>query len=559
MAKKLKKYFVIALTMALFVMTCPRADMYAPNVQNVRIGLYYDSNVLPSANLLNAVGSGYDFGYYDANREFVKVGGTDETAISMMKDLNIYISGGVYTDKAPGGDCPVVGCFHVLLDGQYADFDTAKLAAEQYTDAFPAYYSGVYRVCVGSYTSSAAAESAAAARGLSGSAFSASSKCVVVTVTGTTKILFEFDCGSDHALGVRPRETNGEKTLTWFKNTKYYGGFQYQRLDGNNLTVSNVVNIEDYIKGVLPMEMSPGWPKEALKAQALCARNYTVNELGKHGRKGFDLCNSPCCQVYAGTSRADLTTDIAVDETIGQYITYNGEICQVFYHSSDGGATENSENVWTEAVPYLVGVVDPYEGTVETGRSSWSYTYTNEEITTILQDKGYRCADIVSVTPVYTKMGNIYSLKFTDVNDRSWTFSKYEASTVLNSSRYGRTIYSLNFTVSDESAPVTSASTLCVNDGTISDTANIYAIGVDGTVRQVSGAEKRLHVLTAAGSEIIDLSGSGTALTSGRYVIKGSGWGHNVGMSQYGAKAMALLGFSHEDIIKFYFTGVEIG
>jgi stage II sporulation protein D len=107
--------------------------------------------------------------------------------------------------------------------------------------------------------------------------------------------------------------------------------------------------------------MSPSWPLEALKAQAVCARTYVMASR-KHS--GFDVCTTECCQVYQGIGRANATTDMAVDQTAGQYMTYNGELCVAYYSSSDGGATENSENVWNEAIGYLRGVVDPYEADI---------------------------------------------------------------------------------------------------------------------------------------------------------------------------------------------------
>jgi stage II sporulation protein D len=109
--------------------------------------------------------------------------------------------------------------------------------------------------------------------------------------------------------------------------------------------VVNFINIEDYVKGVLPYEMNPEWPKEALKAQAVAARTYTAAHLDdKHKSQGFDLCCEPDCQTYRGTNGASALSDSAVDETAGIYMTYDGAYADAYYHSSDGGATENSEN-----------------------------------------------------------------------------------------------------------------------------------------------------------------------------------------------------------------------
>ncbi len=558
MKKTLRILLIFILCAAFTALSFPRAESsYSPPFDTVKIGLYFGSNTLSSANLENATGSGYEFGYFDSSREFNAVGYTARTTITMMKDHNIYLSSGKYTDEKPsGGDYSTIGCYHIRLSRGFDSFENALETANGLDGAFPAYYSGSYAVCVGNYSSYGAASDALASSGLNGDVFTASSKCVTVTVTGTTRIIFEYDDGDSTSLAVNPRAGDGEKAVTWFKGYKYYGAFQYTRLNGDDLTVVNVLNIEDYVKGVVPYEMSPSWDLEALKAQALCARTYSMSHLNNHRSYGFDLCNQTDCQAYRGTASATAVTDRAVDETAGQYITYDGELCDTFYFSSDGGATENSENVWNAAIPYLRAVIDPYEKNVNTGRSSWTFTYTNADITNILKAKGYKCSDIVGVIPTYTEVGNIYSLKFLDSNGVTWTFSKYAASTVLYSSTYGKYTYSMRFTITDASDDGEAPSIVYVNDGTITDYSSLYATGADG---KKALTEKKLSVLTADGVETIDISGSGSMLESGTYVVRGSGWGHNVGMSQYGALAMARLGFTSDEIIKFYFTGVSVG
>lgn len=555
--KALKKLAVLLLVVGIFCSFVPTASGYTPTYTTLKIGLNYGSGALATANLENRVGSGYTFGYYDSDRVFHALGATGETQITMMKDWNIYLSGGTYSDSAPSGNYSVIGCYHILLPDTYDSFDAAQAAAAPYGDAFPAYYSGSFRVCVGNYTSASEAEAAMAERGISGTAYTASSSCVTVTVTGTTNILFEFDYGSTYYLAVRPN-SDGEKAQTWFRGYYYYGDFQYSRLDGGDLTVVNFVNIEDYVKGVIPYEMSASWPLEALKAQALCARTYAAGLINGHRSYGFDLCDTSCCQVYYGNNRATAHSDQAVDETAGQYVTYNGQLCDTYYHSSDGGATENSENVWVSALPYLRGVVDPHEALVNTGYSSWTSTYTREEITAILRSKGYNCADIVSVTPTYTEMGNIYSITFTDTNDRNWTFSKSAAGSILHSPSYGKYTYSQRFTIvssGTDDGGDGSDSSIYVNgpSATLSGSLNdAYAIGGDGSISQITGST----VITGSGTE--EIGGGSTGQEGDTYIVSGSGWGHNVGMSQYGAYSMALQGYSHEDIIKFYFTGVTI-
>jgi len=533
--------------------------VYEPETTIVKIGLYYGADEMSAANLLNEIGSGYTFGYFDSGREFHPVGETDETAITMLKDWNMYLVGNKYYDEAPNSEYQVVGCYHVRLNIEFAAFEDAAVAAQEYSDAFPAYHNGAWYVCVGSYTSAADAEVALVERGLDGIAMTASSSCVTVVVTGTTRILFQFDYGTSASLAVMPRpDESGEKPQTWFRNYKYYGAFQYTRLTGGDITVVNVVDMEDYIKGVIPYEMNTLWPLEALKAQAICARTYAALRYDTHKSYGFDLCRTVCCQTYLGTNSAGEGSDRAVEETAGEYITYDGELCSVFYFSSDGGATENCENVFTQPLPYLRGVYDPYEEYVDTGRKNWSFTYTAEEITNILQSKGYNCSRIVSITPTYTAMGNIYSLKFTDSNGKNWTFSKYNASSILYSSAYGKYTYSMRFTVKGEGQPDNTILYANSNRDVLEDIGEVYAVGSDGTVQKLANQDT-ISVLTGSGVEEISIIGSGATITADRYVISGSGWGHNVGMSQFGAKAMAEQGMTYKEILEFYFTGVTIG
>ena len=163
-----------------------------------------------------------------------------------------------------------MGCFHVKLPGSYTSFEEASTAASAYFGGFPAYYDGNYYALVGNYTSRTGAEEAIAA-GIPGETYSASSRCVVVTKAGTTEILFEFDCGSSFSLALRPVCENGKAVTKYRDGERYYGDFQFCRTNGENMTVVNILPLEDYVKGVVPYEMSNSWPLEALKAQALCA------------------------------------------------------------------------------------------------------------------------------------------------------------------------------------------------------------------------------------------------------------------------------------------------
>lgn len=163
-----------------------------------------------------------------------------------------------------------------------------------------AWISGEYVVRTGCYDSRSEAEDAAEDID-GGYAEKVSDTAVTVTVTGTTDILFEYDYRGILPLGVQP-EGWGEEPITWFKGYRYRGGFEYPRITGGNLSVINVVDLEDYVKGVIPHEMSGQWPLAALEAQAVCARTYACRTTKHQSTYGFDVCNTTDCQVYNGVN-----------------------------------------------------------------------------------------------------------------------------------------------------------------------------------------------------------------------------------------------------------------
>ena len=114
------------------------------------------------------------------------------------------------------------------------------------------------------------------------------------------------------------------------------------------------LDFEEYLKGVVPWEMPPSWPTEALRAQAVAARSYATTNMRKHLAEGANVCSSVHCQVWKPTHYE--TTNQAVDATRGVAATYNGSIIYAFFHAHCGGHTENSEDVWVSALPYCRGV-----------------------------------------------------------------------------------------------------------------------------------------------------------------------------------------------------------
>ncbi|MEO8434849.1 MAG: SpoIID/LytB domain-containing protein, partial [Pyrinomonadaceae bacterium] len=142
-----------------------------------------------------------------------------------------------------------------------------------------------------------------------------------------------------------------------FNDKPYRGRLEVFANTRGSLTVVNVIGLEDYVKGVVPNELSPGgYPAiEALKAQAIAARTYALKNKGQFASSGFDILPTIRSQVYRGLSSEHPLSSRAVDETRGVVATYEGEPINALYTSTCGGRTENSENIFNDAIPYLRG------------------------------------------------------------------------------------------------------------------------------------------------------------------------------------------------------------
>lgn len=140
-------------------------------------------------------------------------------------------------------------------------------------------------------------------------------------------------------------------TLEVFGNTRH------------TLTVVNELPLEDYLRGVVPNELSPSTfgQIEALKAQAVAARTYIYRNLGQYANEGYDVCSTDSCQVYAGASSEDPLSTQAVLDTRGTIAIYDGKPINALYSSTCGGRTEDAANIFNEKIPYLVSVPCEYK------------------------------------------------------------------------------------------------------------------------------------------------------------------------------------------------------
>jgi len=131
--------------------------------------------------------------------------------------------------------------------------------------------------------------------------------------------------------------------------------------DAGSLNAINALPVDQYVKGVIPNESPPSWPQAELRAQAVAARSFALT--GAVGGNGFDLYDDTRSQVYQGMSSETASTNEAAEATRGQVVMYGGKIAETYFSACSGGQTESVQNVFFgPAIPYLVGVPDPYDG-----------------------------------------------------------------------------------------------------------------------------------------------------------------------------------------------------
>ncbi len=581
MKRKFVQIAALCLSAALLLLSgggkATASPLPSSNDKIIRVGLHYGTGAMEGLNLLNDVGSGFRFGYYDSANRFVELGSTPQKSISVVETMNVYY--GAYNGYASyhtalTSSSVAVGEYHLQLPGVYGTFAEAQAVASAYPGGFPAYIGGAFYARVGNYVTrdgAVAAQSNLAAQGVYTELRGTSEYGVSVVVTGTNTILFQYDDnGSGTGLGVEPLSVSGEKCTTWSKERLYNGGFRFERINGGKLTVVNIVGLEDYVKGVVPNEMSDSWPIEALKAQAVAARGYALSLGTKHGAHHFDICFDVDCQAYYGRAKAGANSDAAVDQTAGQVVIYNGKTAQTFYYSSNGGASESVSNVWGSnqaSYPYLVGKIDPYEAAANIN-NNWTYSISGASLAAKLRGIGYNSvgSSIISIAVAsLTDSGNPRQITFTDSNGKNFTIdTRYVVNMLsLRSYRYG-------FDSAATQQPSTAAPSFSVNGTTsVSGTDGLYAIDSSGSVVPV-GTDA--YVITDSGTSPLGQSGgttsaggsglgslSSTTGSNGTFTFVGKGWGHNVGMSQFGAYAMANQGYTYLQILQFYYTGITVG
>lgn len=361
---------------------------------------------------------------------------------------------------------------------------------------------------------------------------------------------------------------------TFTINGKQYRGCLRFAVNGTVMTAVNVVDLEEYLYGVIPAEMPASYGEEALKAQTLAARTYAMTKLNAHKSSGYELCDTINCQVYKGYSGENSKTNVIVDETEGEIICYNGTPIEAVFSASTGGYTENSENVWNSVVPYLRAV--PEVG--EYGNNTWTKTLTLSQLDSLLSAKGENIgsAQDIVITKISTG-GRVQEMKIVGTSG-SVTLTKENIRTYFSGAC--GSLPSKMFTINGKGGDPSSGSRSVQRQATKSSstgslTSSAAANGItaktEGTLSAINGKNLKLDglsvsddtnsnqntpVISTGDYQIYDVNIS--TVGNGTFVFEGSGNGHGVGLSQNGAQGMAQQGYSYEEIIKHYYTGVTI-
>ncbi len=307
---------------------------------------------------------------------------------------------------------------------------------------------------------------------------------------------------SSRLLRITPGDT--ETTLS-YGNVAFRGAFEVVENPRGRLNVVNVLDFEDYLKGVVPNEMPPSKfdAIEALKAQAVAARTYALQNSGRFLREGYDLCATVECQTYRGMDSERPLSSQAVEATRGIVIKYGGHWIDALYTSTCGGHTEDAKNIFRSLdEPYLRGVICPPESAREVDprlvavsgyHMHWKAHMTRAELQSTIQ-KNLPLDQLTDIEPVRKGVsGRVVELRI------------------------------------------------------IGRKRDFVLRGLE--VKSVLGLKDTLFTVT----RIRDRNGEIEA-----FEFTGRGWGHGVGLCQTGAYGLAREGEDFISILKTYYSGVDV-
>lgn len=325
------------------------------------------------------------------------------------------------------------------------------------------------------------------------------------------------------------------------------------------VNVVNLVELEDYVPGVVANEAIASWRVEALKAQAVAARGYAIANIGRYSRSGypFDIVDSTSSQVYRGVISEHPNAVRAASETRGLVASYDGQIISAMYSSSMGGHTENNEWIFnspstqlpgTNASPYLRGIYDGDDGPPDLSTDGGIAAFwkgAHAEVFDSCSKVNNRFSRWTTVLSPASIKSRLTGSRFVPIwGDTSGLMTDVQLVTRMEASARGG-IGRITYTTGE--VEVRGWDNLRFVLGRTDRSTTTYcgsSIGANFTINNPS---------------VIEVVKNPDNVTVKEVIASGGGWGHNVGLSQYGAQGRALANQNFLQILKAYYTGVEIG
>lgn len=342
-------------------------------------------------------------------------------------------------------------------------------------------------------------------------------------VSTSVKIVPEYDENEGHTIIIKDLLTGHGTTWLSRQDNEYRGEIEFifnKKLNG--IVPVNIVNIEEYVYGVVASEMPSIFPIEALKTQAVIARTYAIKALGKHKRWGYDVCDTQNCQVYGGVKAERERTNSATEATCGEILTYKDKPIEAVFSSNCGGYTQSSSEAGWFSHNYLKPVSD--------------YQDFNEE--------------------------NLQPYHFKELLEHSRpAYSRYFKNVSPSTFRWTRVL---------EEEQLREVANRKKNIGKIKAIIPLKR-GRSGYVHGVKIVGEKNSLILTKEHEIKKYLATGM-LRSTYFIVQpiyekgkiksfifyGGGWGHGVGLCQTGSGGRASQGQTYEEILKHYYTDVEI-
>lgn len=384
-----------------------------------------------------------------------------------------------------------------------------------------------------------------------------------------------------------------------------------------NVVVLNVLPLEEYLYGVVPAEMSPSWPQEALKCQAVAARTYALSRILANMERSYDVYGNVSDQAYKGLSGEHETSNRMVDATAGQIVEYQGQVITAFYCACAGGMTKQGNAPYLRSVP---------SDNVDSPHHNWEVQLSLEDLSGLVKDTGADIGPIKDVTVEYdAQSGHLLSLIVHGANDSKQIFGTTLRKLVGRGKM--KSTHCRLYPAGTEPAPLIAIAPARQSPGAKAADADSVLVATEVNIERISFEDgqgglatqesfgwlktwvasaleqrtmkmrnmyafdgsslmqcnREMHMLSASGmpglgapmqpapsvaipavadaplpeTEVVSARLSRSEL-SGGFVLRGDGYGHGIGMSQWGARQLADEGEDYQSILHYFYYGVDI-